>query len=153
VVYDRGLEEGGIAGMGVDGRVHLSNACGLRCLELAATEGEGRERLQRRVRSCVAGVGYYLRTQVPAEGRLPRLLETLQFWGGQPWTRAAWMLAQYYAARSDHEFNRAVFWAERACAQQPDDEDVLALRTTLQRGLFGSRRYRQALERVSDGLQ
>ena len=35
----------------------------------------------------------YLRTQVPAEGRLPRLLDTLEFWGGQAWTQAAWMLA------------------------------------------------------------
>ena len=152
LVYDRGLEEGGIAGLGTDELVHLSNACELRCLELAATEEEWGERLQRRVRSCVAGAGYYLRTQVPAEGRLPRLLDTLEFWGGQAWTQAAWMLAQYYAARSEVEFDRAVFWAERACAQQPDEEEVLALRTTLQRGLFGSRRYRQALERVSDGL-
>ena len=152
LVYDRGLEEGGIAGIGVDELVHLSNACELRCLELAAAEEEWNERLQRRVRSCVAGVGHYLRTQVPAQGRLPRLLDTLEFWAGQDWTQAAWMLAQYYAARSDSEFDRAVFWAERACAQHAEDEDVVALRSGLQRGLFGSRRYRQALERVSDGL-
>ncbi|WP_313138889.1 hypothetical protein [Stenotrophomonas sp.] len=62
------------------------------------------------------------------------------------------MLAQYYASRSDSEFDRAVVWVERACAQQPEDDDVLALRADLQRGLFGSRRYRQALERVSDGV-
>lgn len=152
LIYDRGLEEGGIAGIDVGALVHLSNACELRCLELAATEAEWGERMQRRVRSCVAGVGYYLRTQVPAEGRLPRLLETLGFWAAHDWTRAAWMLAQYYASRSDSEFDRAVLWVERACAQQPEEDDVLALRATLQRGLFGSRRYRQALERVGDGV-
>lgn len=154
VVYDRGIEQGGIAGLAPDELVRLSNDCEIACLEATAALPTLSERASRRANACLRGLRHFLAHQDDDPARIERVLGVLTRFAHAGWVEAMRGLGHFHGTTSNpawQDFDRAVRWCEAACRLVPDDADTLALRQTLQGdGWLAKRRYARAAARAAE---
>ncbi|MCI2261977.1 DUF4034 domain-containing protein [Xanthomonas indica] len=154
LVYDRGIEQGGIAGLAPDELVRLSNDCEIACLEATAAMPTLSERAIRRANACVHGLRHFLAHHDDDPARIERILGVLTRFAHAGWAEAMRGLGYFHGTTSNptwQDFDRAVRWCEAACRLAPDDADNLALRQTLQGdGWLAKRRYARAAARAAE---
>lgn len=152
LIYDRGIDAGGIAGLSPEALARLSNDCELDCLQATAALPELRERDIERANACIRGLRHFLTHHGDEQPRVARILALLEHYGQRGWPEAMRGLGYFHALTANvalQDFDAAVRWCEAACALAPDDADNQALREELRGdGMLSKLRYSRAAARA-----
>ncbi|MEE7547641.1 DUF4034 domain-containing protein, partial [Xanthomonas sp. Kuri4-1] len=152
LIYDRGIDAGGIAGLAPDALALLSNDCEIACLDATAALAEPTERGIERGNACIRGLRHFLTHHSDQHERVARILAVLTRFAHLGWPEAMRGLGYFYALTPNtalRDFDRAVQWCEAAYRLAPDDADNQELRQELQGdGFLARRRYTRAAARV-----